>query len=468
MRSITVLLALSMLVYAGDGELKWEFQTGGEIYSSPAIASDGTIYVGSYDSCLYAFSPDGILKWRYKTGDYVYSSPAVGSDGTVYVGSGDGCIYAFNPDSSLKWRYQTGAAVESSPALGFDGTVYVGSLDGYLYALNPDSTLAWRFPTGNGVFSSPAVSFDSIIYAGSNDSTFYAVNPDGSLKWSYQTQGRVISSPAIAEDGTVYFGSEDDNIYALNPDGSLKWQRGYACNENTSPVVGAEGIIYFAYGFNRTGWDHGGFVALYPQDGSAKWVFGYYPEMPQSSIPVAGADGTVYIGYNNTQGWGGGLEGIDPDGPKFVWYYDAGTIGSSPNIASDGTTYFGETDSSFCAVTCPSLGLADSPWPKFRHDNQNTGRAHVLIVNIEEQSGNSNSLKVNASAVSNTIKVNFTLPQGQIGILRVYNVSGQRIVETGVTSSGEVEFNNLLSKGVYLVRLESGGSSATAKAVIMR
>lgn len=468
MKSLTVLLALSMFVYAGDGELVWEYQTEGEIYSSPAIALDGTIYVGSYDSCLYAFNPDGILKWRYKTGDYVYSSPAIGSDGTVYVGSGNGCVYAFNPDSTLKWRYQTEAAVESSPAIGFDGTIYVGSLDGYLYALNPDSTLAWRFPTGGEVFSSPAVSFDSIIYAGSNDSTFYAVNPDGSLKWSYQTQGRVISSPAIAEDGTVYFGSEDDNIYALNPDGSLKWQHGYSCNENSSPVVGPDGIIYFAYGFYRGGFGHGGFVALYPQDGSAKWVFGSYPEMPQSSIPVAGADSTVYIGYNDTQGWGGGLDGINPEGLEIVWSYDAGTIGSSPNIASDGTIYFGEADSSFCAVICPSLGLADSPWPKFRHDNQNTGRAHVLIVDIEEQSGYTNSLRVDASAVSNTIKVSFTLPQGQIGTLRAYNVSGQQVAERVVASSGEVEFNNLLPKGVYLVRLESGGSSAIAKTVIMR
>ena len=30
-----------------------------------------------------------IKKWAFKTGDYVNSSPAIGSDGTIYVGSDD-------------------------------------------------------------------------------------------------------------------------------------------------------------------------------------------------------------------------------------------------------------------------------------------------------------------------------------------------------------------------------------------
>ncbi|MBU0698856.1 MAG: PQQ-binding-like beta-propeller repeat protein, partial [Proteobacteria bacterium] len=44
----------------------------------------------------------GTLKWRYKTGNYIDSSPAIGSDGTVYVGSWDNSLYALNPDGTLK------------------------------------------------------------------------------------------------------------------------------------------------------------------------------------------------------------------------------------------------------------------------------------------------------------------------------------------------------------------------------
>ena len=36
----------------------WEFETGGEVLSSPAISSDGTVYVGSSDKKLYAIKTD--------------------------------------------------------------------------------------------------------------------------------------------------------------------------------------------------------------------------------------------------------------------------------------------------------------------------------------------------------------------------------------------------------------------------
>jgi hypothetical protein len=120
-----------------DGTLKWRYQTGSGIVSSPAISSDGTIYVGSNDSYLYSLNPEGTLKWRYQTGSGIGSSPAIGSDGTIYVGSGDHYLYALNSDGTLKWRYQTGNNVGSSPAIGSDGTIYVGSWDNYLYAIGP-------------------------------------------------------------------------------------------------------------------------------------------------------------------------------------------------------------------------------------------------------------------------------------------------------------------------------------------
>lgn len=37
-----------------DGTEKWSFQTGGIVFSSPAVGPDGTIYVGSDDDNLYA------------------------------------------------------------------------------------------------------------------------------------------------------------------------------------------------------------------------------------------------------------------------------------------------------------------------------------------------------------------------------------------------------------------------------
>ena len=78
----------------------WEFETGYEVISSPAIGSDGTVYVGSSDNKLYAINgKTGIKLWEFETGSYVGSSPAIGLDGTVYVASGDKKLYAIETDS---------------------------------------------------------------------------------------------------------------------------------------------------------------------------------------------------------------------------------------------------------------------------------------------------------------------------------------------------------------------------------
>ncbi len=65
--------------YAGPqaNDIKWTFQTGAPISSSPVIGIDGTIYFGSQDKHLYALNPDGTLKWKFETGAEVDSTPAI-------------------------------------------------------------------------------------------------------------------------------------------------------------------------------------------------------------------------------------------------------------------------------------------------------------------------------------------------------------------------------------------------------
>ena len=104
-----------------NGTLKWAYTTGGNVGSSPAIASDGTIYVGSWDGKLYAIHPDGTLQWAYTTGDHVGSSPAIAKDGTIYVGSNDNKLHALNPNGTLQWAYTTGVRCpppRPSPRMG--------------------------------------------------------------------------------------------------------------------------------------------------------------------------------------------------------------------------------------------------------------------------------------------------------------------------------------------------------------
>jgi len=51
------------------GTLKWSYYVGGTIYySNPAIGTDGTVYVGSYNSKLSAINPNGLSNGVYDGG----------------------------------------------------------------------------------------------------------------------------------------------------------------------------------------------------------------------------------------------------------------------------------------------------------------------------------------------------------------------------------------------------------------
>ena len=95
----------------------WSFRTGDVEPTCPALAPDGTIYIGSHDFHLYALDANGGEKWRFKTDGFVHGSAVVGADGRVFFGSFDGRAYALDPAGKELWRFQTGDKIESCPAL---------------------------------------------------------------------------------------------------------------------------------------------------------------------------------------------------------------------------------------------------------------------------------------------------------------------------------------------------------------
>jgi len=338
--------------------------SGSTMASSPAIGPDGTIYVGSGDSSLYAVSTDGTVRWKYATGGNVESAPTIAPDGTVYFGSDRNYVCALNPDGTLRWNYTTGSSVRSSPAIATDGTVYVGSTDHRLYAFDPNGTLKWSYLTGSTVSSSPAISADGTIYVGSYDHYLYALNPDSTLRWRYDFGDHInYASACIGADGTIYCGGDrndwSQSLYALNPNGTLNWVCSLNGDVRSSPAIGVDGTIYI-------GSNDYCVHALHP-DGTLKWSYETGASIRYSS-PAIASDGTVYVGSSD-----GYLYALSPDG-TLKWRYETeGIVRSSPTIGPDGTVYFTSCDGYLYALKGTSP-LADSPWPKFHHDLKNTGR----------------------------------------------------------------------------------------------
>jgi outer membrane protein assembly factor BamB len=106
----------AVLAYdAADGSVIWKHETDGQVFGSPIVVGNvvyaGSSYMGPIPT---EFTPDfykivlaglrgtvyaldktnGNLVWSYQTGGAMYSSPAV-VDGVLYVGSMDRTVYAF-------------------------------------------------------------------------------------------------------------------------------------------------------------------------------------------------------------------------------------------------------------------------------------------------------------------------------------------------------------------------------------
>lgn len=330
--------------------LKWKFQTGGPINAAPAIGN-GRIYATSEDGNLYALNPQGDLLWTFRTGQPLLypSSPAIGSDGTVYLGSYIDCdnyflcprgiLYAINPAGHLKWNltlYNGGeTATLTSPTIGSDGTIYVSQVGYHVIAVHSDGTLKWSVGTFGWVLDSPAVAPDGTVYvtvddpdpSGSCGHCLLALNPDGTIKWVGLPGWILGSSPAVGSDGTIYVDG-----FAVNPDGTTKWQNPFVFS---SPSIGPDGTIYGSSAFRP--------------DGTIKWNF------PAAATGVAvGSDGTVYFGSGADS-----LYSLRPDG-SLNWKFDFGSTGCSfefcylqvtdPVIGSGGTLYIGSTDGNLYAI----------------------------------------------------------------------------------------------------------------------
>src|SRR5262249_30036925 len=92
----TFLIAVTLFncsLLAAPGYLRWSFNAGGPIRSSPALGTNGWIIFGTLSGDLYALDPaDGKIQWKTPAGGRVASSPCIGADGTVYIGSTNGLL----------------------------------------------------------------------------------------------------------------------------------------------------------------------------------------------------------------------------------------------------------------------------------------------------------------------------------------------------------------------------------------
>ena len=334
----TIPFQTSAISFAQTGNVLpvWDFPCEDEIGSSPT-ASDGVVYVGSYDHNLYAVdAKEGSFIWKFATDDVISSSPHVSGD-LVLIGSEDRKIYAISKESgTIFWSKDTRDRIRSSPCVARDG-VFFGSDDHFFYCLAArNGREVWKFETPNYVRSSPATS-QEFVYFGASDGGVYALDMQTSKqKWKFSTNRTVISRPFLHE-GLLFVGSMDWNLYALDADaGWAVWNyrtRGWVVS---SPAMSESlGLVY-------VGSADGSVYAVDYEKGRKIWSF--ETEGPVTSSPAVTED-AVYIGSND-----GHLYSLDAQNGALRWkFYTGAPVVSSPTIW-DNMVYVGSRDNRLYAL----------------------------------------------------------------------------------------------------------------------
>jgi outer membrane protein assembly factor BamB len=213
---------------------------------STIFVSDNTLYFGGTDFNLYALDTNtGALKWQFPTGGEIWSSPVVDNN-AVFISSFDKNIYAVDAATGKeKWRFTTGATNVATP-LALNGIIYFGSLDRNLYALNEaDGSLTGKF-TGSNWFWARPVTVKGVIYAPCLDSKVYALEAKTlNLKKAYDVGGQVSSWPVVV-DSQVIVATQHGKLFGLdsnNPDAAPR-QIATIINDVTAPLSAFSNKVY--------------------------------------------------------------------------------------------------------------------------------------------------------------------------------------------------------------------------------
>jgi outer membrane protein assembly factor BamB len=446
-----------------------------------------TIYVGSYDTYIYAVDKDGLEKWKHKTGDVIQSSPII-RDGVVYCGSHDKCLHAVTTSGVPVWACSTGHDwCISTPAIHGDSVIYftsmgrVGDWHGRVYAVYADGTTKWTRVLGAGgtwVVSSPAIHpttgeivlNDYANAAGGGIYSLYASSGSSHHTWyapmSEEDWG---GSPAIdPPTGNIYTAGQKNysRLVAFTASLSKLWD--YAvetpssvCGISSSACLHSDGTIYIGSRSHTC-------VYAITSAGGFKWkcMLGGATR----SSPAIDSDSVIYIGcYDDC------LYAIYASTGAVKWTYGTGgSITSSPAIDGDGVVYVGSADSCLYAIHADGT---------LKWSFKTGGPIHYSSPAIDD-------IDPSATEEVNTVRratlcgispnpsygqtwITYDIPRNSSFTLTVHNSAGQvvEILANGKNETGKhtVAFDaRALPSGIYFAKLQVDDYECCEKIILTK
>lgn len=176
--------------------------------TAPAIDKDGYLYVSTTGGKLIKFvfntsTKSGQVIWQTTSNGIFKTSPVIGYDGTIYLGSSDWTVYAFSgSDGSIKWTKKLDSPISTTATINEYGVLYIGTESGKMYAISDAGEILWyydaKYPIGN------ATSYinGNILFSTKNGELFKVY--DGQIYMPVQKYNSPGLRSASASNGSMY------------------------------------------------------------------------------------------------------------------------------------------------------------------------------------------------------------------------------------------------------------------------
>lgn len=211
----------TQFIASGKAGIVWQEDLE-KTLSAPLLVTEDRIYAAFTDGAVYCFTSTGEIKWEYETGGTIFSRPARDKD-VLAVGTIEGDLFSFNSNTGQVLQIiGLGEAITSQLVIvdaAFEGKktrgVIAGTASGNMYCYDLYSLqLIWENQSAGGMIETePLLVSDKLIY-GSWDNYLYCIDvKSGSLIWKWTENKNFYYSPAA-----VWPVTDGENVYVSTPD----------------------------------------------------------------------------------------------------------------------------------------------------------------------------------------------------------------------------------------------------------
>ena len=173
------------------GRIRWAFDTGGRINSSPSLAQ-GRVCVTTYAGSIFCVRQrDGPKLWstyvkrdafRYES---FYASASTDGERLYTIARSGKIVDARRVVGRVLWTDDVNSLGYSTPAVGSD-RIFVGDFNGGLRAYRKtNGRLLWRAHVGGRILGAPVVVGDLVFFSTLETETYAARVSDGKVVWRY-------------------------------------------------------------------------------------------------------------------------------------------------------------------------------------------------------------------------------------------------------------------------------------------